>query len=680
MKTSLAWLNSYLGPSVELQAAADIFTALGFPTEKWDPAPGGDWLLDVEITSNRPDLLSHVGLARELAAATGRQLRGPNCALPPAAAGPVEALAKVRNQELELCPVYTARVIRGVKVGPSPQWLVERLQAVGLRSVNNVVDVTNFVLLELGQPLHAFDLNLLDEKTIVVRRAKAGEAFAALDGSNHKLTERMLVIADARKPVALAGVMGGSNSEVGPTTTDVLLESAMFAPLQVRQTSRALKLFSDSSYRFERGIDPAGVELASRRAAQLIVELAGGKLAEGVIRAGQPEATQARTVQVRVARCAALLGVAVPAERMVELLGRLGLAPRLDQAAGTIACTIPTHRLDLEREVDLIEEVIRLHGLSHVPFKEKIELVAQATNPKTTARRGLRQVLVAHGFHETVNFSFVSPRCGQPFLPAGHEAVEVDDERRKSEPMLRPSLLPSLLACRKFNQDAGNRQVRLFETASVWSKAGGKIVESQKLAILMDVAGNSPADLSPALRELRGVLAELVERLGGTAALTLSPATWPCFAAASGVALADQPIGWIGVVDAKIQALFDLQTPVVAAEVELEPLLALFPPQRKVTSLAKYPAIERDLSVVVAEDVPWAQIEKVLADTPLERLESSGFVGVYRGKPIEAGKKSVTFRLIFRDPQTTLRHEQVDPQVRRVVAKLHDSLGAVLRA
>lgn len=680
MKASLAWINSYLDRSADAQEAHDRLGAVGFPVEGIEPIAlaGGtrDTRLEVEITSNRGDCTNHLGLARELAAATGRALVRPSIDLPAEAGTPVAELTSVENREADLCPVYTARVITGVKVGPSPAWLVDRLEAIGLRSVNNVVDVTNFVLFEMGQPLHAFDLAKLAGRRIVVRRAAPGEKFTAIDGSKHELRDSMLVIADAEKAVAVAGVMGGLDSEVSSATVDVLLESARFDPLSIRRTSRALKLASDSSYRFERGVDPRGVELASRRAAQLIVELAGGTLAEGVIRVGEEEPAE-REVSMRVERCHKLLGVDIDAKTQALLLERLGLRPKLID--GRITCTIPTYRRDLEREVDLIEEVARLHGMDDIPVRDRVSFTVQPRQPEVAARQVLHRVLVAHGYHETVTFSFLSPKQAKAFMgeEKGVEPVVLDDERRKAEPVLRPSIVPSLLNCRKLNQDAGNENVRLYEIASTWVRHEGEIVEKVKLALLADAA-----DPHAAVRLLRGTLEESVERLGGRDAksrLGFEPRPPECGVAAD-VRLGDRVIGAMGLLDAKVRDLFDVKANVVAAEVDLDPLLALYPPSRQVGSLPRFPAIERDVSWVVDETVEWRRVEEAVHATKPAMLERIDFLGTYRGKPIEKGRKSVSFRMLFRDPAGTLRHEQVDPQVAAVIESLREKVGGELRS
>ncbi|HEX7010527.1 MAG TPA: phenylalanine--tRNA ligase subunit beta [Phycisphaeraceae bacterium] len=678
MKTSLAWLNSYLDRPADANEAQQQLARVGFPVDSLDevalPSGTRDAVLEVEVTSNRSDCLCHLGLARELAAATDRVLTPPPVDLPAEAGPPVDRLARVIHEGKEWCPLYTARVIEGVTIGPSPSWLVDRLQAAGLRSVNNVVDITNFVLLEMGQPLHAFDLARLEGRCVVVRRARQGEPFVAIDSSRHELTPQVLVIADEQRPVAVAGVMGGLESEVTSRTRDILLESAMFEPLAVRRASRMLKLASDSSYRFERGVDPRGVEAASRRAAALILELAGGRLAQGVIRVGQPEPTP-HQVSMRVDRCNALLGLTLTPQQQAQYLARLGLEPRL--ADDHITCTIPTHRLDLRREVDLIEEVARLHGLEQIPTRDRIAIEVRPQQQAVLAQRELGRVLVAHGYHETITFSFVSPKHGRPFVPAGREPVLIPDDRRRAEPMLRPSLLPSLLLCRKSNQDLGNTDVRLFEAAATWHRHKDEIIETQRLALLRDAD-----DPQQALRELRGAMEELIERLGGAEAkrsLRFESESHANFAAAVTIRLGDAAIGHMGLVDDATCRLFDVKTALVAAEVELDRIIALYPPQRQVEPLPRFPAIERDLSVVVDQATPWENIQTAVEQAQLDKLEGLTFIGTYRGKPIEPGRKSVSFRLIFRDPAKTLRHEEVDPQVARVVEVLKDRVGAQLR-
>lgn len=710
MKTSLAWLNSYLDRPTDAEEADRLLTAVGFPLDGQDEVVSGDLLLDVEVTSNRSDCLSHLGVAREVAAASGRTLNAPDLTIPDAsrdASQQAGDFVTVTNDRPDLCPLYTARVIRNVKVGPSPDWLQERLRAIGAEPINNVADITNFVLMEMGQPLHAFDLDKLKGKQIIVRDADGaggpdgkGEAMAALNGDSYVMGPENLVIADAEDPVAIAGVMGGELSKVTEETSDVLLEAALFDIVSVRQTVRSLKvkvhnkLGTESSFRFERGLDPNGVDRASLRCAQLICEIAGGTLVEGAVRVGplaeeaNAEKLQPKQLGMRVQRCRDLLGIDISDERMAELLGRLAFNPQLKD--GVITCTVPTYRLDLTREIDLIEEVVRLENLDAIPVQDKIHINAKSIQPNIAARQIVGRVMQAHGYFETCTLTRLHEGHGSAFLRAGEEPVILYTEHHRDRPMLRPSVLPSLLIWRKANQNAGNRDVRLYETSSVFSTKDGQRTQRQVIGVLCDVG----EDKQTTLRDVRGTLSELTERLGGAALLQFEPIAdgeHPLYEAAANVLLNGEPIGVIGVLHQKpaidkargitkqAQDLCDLITPMVAAELELPPLVELYPPTRIVQDLPTYPAIERDLSVVVDEPITWAQIEATVRDLSPALMEDLSFMKVYRGKPIEKGQKSVSFRMLFRDPDATLRHEQVDPQVAAVVAALKDKLGAELR-
>lgn len=675
MKTSLKWLNTYLDRPIDADEAETLLTDAGFPIEGREPVLGGaDLMLDVEVTSNRPDVLSHVGVAREVASRCGRSLKPPACALPDATGPAVESLASVTVTEPTLCPVYTARVITGVKVGPSPAWLREAIEAAGGRSVNNVVDVTNYVLLELGQPLHAFDLGKLAGRGVTVRCANDGEPFAAIDGTKHKLRPHMLVIADDNEPVAVAGVMGGKDSEVVEATADLLIESADFDALSVRRTSRQLKLSSDSSFRFERGVDPRGIDAASRRACELILQVAGGTLASGVIRVGDEPGEQ-HTIKLRPQRTAALLGIDLPAEAQAAHLNALGIETHV--AGDTLTATVPSYRLDLRREVDLIEEIARQHGLDNIPLKNTIDIVAHHPQPSVQARRAMIEVLVAHGYHETVTPSLMALKDAQPFYVNG-EPASLNEEMRRQDNTLRPAVLPSLLACRKLNQDGGNTGVKLFELASGWGKRDGKIVEGRQLALIRDAF-----DAQQAVSELKGTIAELVHVLGGASAvasLTFEPVEDPWYDVAAIIKLDGTPAGSVGLLKSKLTDHFALQTPVASAMICAKGFMSLYPPTHSASALPKYPAIERDLSVVVGEQVAWQAIESAVTAARPDLLESTAFVGTYRGKQVGKGKKSVTLRMQFRDPERTLRHDQVDPQVASVVAALAEKVNAELRS
>jgi len=676
MKTGLNWLNLYLDTPVTADEADDLLMAAGFPIESREAVAGlggADELLDVEVTSNRPDVLSHVGVAREIAARGSRTLKRPVCEAPDAGDPEVGGVTRVENQQPDLCPGYTARVIQGVRVGPSPDWLRQAIESVGGRSVNNVVDVTNYVLLELGQPLHAFDLAKLSGQRIVVRMAKDGETFEAIDDSKHKLAASMLVIADAEKPVAVAGVMGGKGSEVGAGTTDLLIESAVFDPLSVRRTSRRLKLASDSSFRFERGVDPVGVDEASRRACELILQVAGGTLCEGVITVGDAPAER-HTITLRAKRTEAILGIGLPIDQQAALLEALEVS--CAQQGETLVATIPTHRLDLVREIDLIEEIARQYGLDNIPLKSTIDIVTRHPQESVKASRLMAQVLVAHGYHETITPSLMSPEDAEPFAEAASHAALTADMRR-ADNTLRPSVLASLMRCRKHNQDAGNKDVKLFEVASAWSKREGKVAEGHGLTLLRDAP-----DGASAVSQIKGTIEELVHTLGGDEAvstLRFEPIEDPLYEVAVVIKLGELMAGSCGMLASRLADHFDINTPQASALICTERFMALYPPKHEASALPKYPAIERDLSIVVEEQVAWLAVARTIEKTSPEMLESTRFVGTYRGKQVGKGKKSVTFRMAFRDPNTTLRHEQVDPQVAAVVAALGKSVSAEVR-
>ena len=598
MKISLAWLNTYLQQPTEAVEAEELLTNQGFPIEEIEDLTGGDMMLDVEVTSNRPDCLSHVGVAREIAAGRAaaniahecNTLLLPNLEITSLLSDTATSeITSVENLDTTLCPVYTARVIQGVKVAPSPQWLAERIEAIGLRPVNNIVDITNFVLHETGQPLHTFDLDKLAGGRVIVRHAKKGEKFNAIDGTQHELEQGMLVIADENQPQAVAGVMGGKDSEVGDATINILLESAAFAPLSVRKTSRRLKLGSDSSFRFERGVDQVGILKASQRAAQMIVELAGGTIAKNPIVQRENEYTS-HFVKISIKRSNAVIGTDLTSEQTVHILENLALAPKLQGDQDTIICTIPSHRLDLTREIDLIEEVVRMFGLDNIPIQDKISITVKPSEEKLTAKRKLTQTLVGHGYFEAINHSLTTEASAKPFIAEGQQTLRLQED--KFQPMLRPSILPSLLQCRKVNQDMGSSDIKLFETASVWHRAEDQIVETVKLGILADMSDDQ------SLRRVNGALQDLVFAMAGNQAIIeITPCDSSIYQTAGKITLNGVLLGNLGVANDKLLKQFGLQTRVLCAELDYAILLDLYTSQREIKQLSRFPGIERDLSI-----------------------------------------------------------------------------------
>ncbi len=671
MKVSLNWLTDYVDVSaIPAGELAETFTRIGLCCDAVEETES-DVIFDLDVTNNRPDCLGHVGVAREAATALGLTLKLPDLSGLPTGEKKASELTDVQVLDPDLCPRYTARVITGVKVGPSPAWLVERVEAAGLRSINNVVDVTNYVLMEYSQPLHAFDYELLRENRIVVRRARQGEEIVSIDGTRCELSREMLIIADAEKPVAVAGIMGGLESEINQKTTTVLLESAQFDPMTTRKTARLLRLMTESSYRFERGVDPVGVDTASLRACQLILETGGGELAEGVVDVWA-QAYRPAKVTLRTDRCRSLLGLHVDDATQVEILERLGLSPKL--RSGKITCAIPSHRSDLSREVDLIEEVARLHGYEKIPVRRKVTHSVVRPAELERVRRGLRLALAAAGFSEAVTYTFIDEAEAALF---GFQApLRVDEKVRRTTGALRPTVLPSLLRACKTNQDVGNDDVNLYELSAVFpSKAGASSEELPDEHIELGVVTQRGLSL------LRGMIEAALGRLAPAAKLAVEAAAAPGLAdgAAARIHIDGREAGVIGAVDHAVLDYYGLSRPHAAAAVSFDALLACAGTMRTYRSLPRFPAIRRDLSLVVDEGVTWQQLAEVFQSTGERALEQVQYTGTYRGQQVSSGKKSVTVSLSYRQPEETLRHEQVDEMVAEVLRVLQQRLGAQLR-
>ncbi|MCE5279657.1 MAG: phenylalanine--tRNA ligase subunit beta [Planctomycetaceae bacterium] len=666
MLVSLNWLTDYVDIRLSTAELCSALMGAGFNIESVQENDA-DVVIDLEVTSNRPDCLGHLGVAREIAAITGVPFNPPITALPPAS-GKASDLTRVDVHDSGLCPRYTARVIRGVHVGASPSWLVERLEAVGLRSINNIVDVTNFVLMEYSQPLHAFDLDKLIEQRIVVRRARDGETIVSIDGTTCRLDEQMLVIADAKHPVAVAGIMGGLASEVSNKTVNVLIESAQFDPLCIRRTSRRLQLASPSNYRFERGVDPVALDAASQRACKLIVDVAGGQLAAGAVDVWA-KPWQAPVVTLRPHRTTAVLGVEIARLQQREILDRLGLGPRAE--GDGFLCTIPSHRADLTREIDLIEEIIRLAGYDRIPVDAAVSHPVQPRSHVQRMRSAVSAVMSAAGFDEAVTFAFVDAARGALF--GVDKPVCVDPLTRKTHNALRPTLLISLLEACKNNQDQGTVDLSLYELAAVFPPSGGALpAEHLELAMVT----RAP------LRDLRGAVEALAARLAPAAEVLITPADAAGMekGQSAAVALDGKTIGHVGLVAADVLKAFDLEHAFSAAALDFEALVAASHKARPYRPVPHFPAVRRDLSVVVDEPVTWAQIAAAIGSIDQPLRVGLDYVTTYRGKPIEPGKKSLTLTLTYRSDAETLRSEQVDAQVAQIVSQLNERFAAQLRS
>ena len=678
MNISWNWLLQYVRYRGDRDQAIHRMTMSGLNVDGVEELPGGDFRLDVEVTSNRPDCLGHLGVARELAALTGSELVLPPVDYPEGSDRAAD-LTSVQVLDPKGCPRYTARVIRGVKVGPSPAWLVQRIEAVGLRPVNNVVDVTNFVLYEHGQPLHAFDYNLLAERRIVVRRASRGEAFTAIDHTQHRLEETDLVIADARRPMALAGVMGGLDSEVTERTTDVLLESAMFDPLSIRATSRREGLLSDASYRFERGVDYDGVDWAARRACRLILEVAGGSVARGAADVSVPPASPVRAGQpkviLRYAQVARLLGVEVPQTEVLRILTALGTTV-VRRMADAVEVVPPRFRRDLTREADLIEEVARVHGYDQVPYLDHIPTVTPLRVRNEEVVRRLEDILVACGYQEAVTLTLTDAASASLF--AQGDAMPPLTTRGTITALataVRKSVLPGLLDVKRTNQDAGLAEIAVFEIARGFRDAGPDAVphESRRLALLADDGPEAG----------QGSIETIAERLGFAARLSFRPVQRIAELDADGqadVCLDAQPIGFCGLLGRTLAERYKFRHAPWVAELELSALIDAAVLVSRYQSVPQLPAIERDLALILDEAVLWRDVAECIRAVGVAELEDVACVSLFRGKQIPEGRKCLAVRLRFRGQNVTLTHQQADAFQARILARAKEVLKADLRA
>jgi len=651
------------------------------PGQAFSPGAGlDDVVLDFEVTPNRPDCLSLVGIAREVQALTGAELRMPAGSV--AEGGPPTAASiAIDIEDAEGCPRYVGRLVRGVQVGPSPQWLQRRLQAIDQRPINNIVDITNYVLMELGYPLHAFDLRRLADARIIVRRARPGEELDTLDGVVRGLDEEILVIADGRKPVALAGIMGGADSEVAEDTTDVLLESAYFDPRRVRRGRSRLEMQTEASIRFERGADWAMAPVAIDRAARLIAELAGGQVAPGRLDV-YPNPQRQTRITARPARINQLLATDLDVPTVSCTLERLGC--EVEQQGDELRVTAPTFRPDLQREADLIEEVGRIHGYDRIEGSREAK---GAWLPPLHRRNGLqsslRHRLAGLGFDEVVSNTIVE----QHWLSLTEDeegAIRLSNPPTEAQGVLRPSLLPSLLdvARRNFNQRAAS--VAIFELGKCFGASPDPQGHQESLHLAGLWAGERTASTWQADRQevdildLKGALEALLDH----PALCFVPADRPPLHPGCGaqVRLGNSPCGYLGEVKPALRSSFDIERPVYIFELDFQTLVDSW--QTQVSAfrpLPKFPPIERDLAVVLREEVSAAEVVAQIRTAAPQLIESVDLFDLYRGDQIPAGHKSLAFAIRLRSPEKTLEDKQADRIVGRIIELLEEKFDAKLR-
>lgn len=673
---------------------------VGQPFAEYLGRAGSDVVYDLETTPNRPDWNSVIGIAREISALTGNPLKLPNISLPQSASSEkAEDLVAVRIEDAELNPHYTARVVKGVKIGPSPDWLRATLEKVGLRSISNVVDVTNYVMLEIGQPLHAFDYHLIakgadGKPTIVVRRATEGEKFKTLDDTERTLTTESLLIADEQKGIALAGVMGGLNTEINDQTVDVLIESAYFKPQNIRATSKKLDLRTDSSYRFERGGDIGICDWASLRAAQLILQTAGGQLAEGVVDVC-PQAIEPKDITLRHTQVRTVVGIDIPIEQQVGYLINLGLemetAPGIAPSTGvrmphSSTFRIPTYRVDLKREIDLIEEIVRMYGVDKIPATPPRG--ANGSHPYDAVHDQLaevRRILVGLGLNEAQGQTLIADSAAK-LVTAGDALVALSNPLSSDMNVLRPSLLPGLLDSLRHNVSHKNYDVALFEVGRVFVQDGATTKEERRVAIALtgqrtqNFWSGEDREAKFDAYDLKGVLEDLLESFGLRGfSFARREGTTDLFLESAIIQLGKLPLGELGQVLPPLAKKCDLRDAVFVAELNLDQLLQRRNPARSFKSLPQFPSSRRDVAMLVPEATTHDAVLTVVRQAKPANLESVELFDVFRGKNVPEGQKSLAYAFTYRGTGKTLTDAEVNGAHEALLKQFAAKLNAVMR-
>jgi phenylalanyl-tRNA synthetase beta chain len=664
-------------------------TPIGAPLDELLGLP--DTVFEINVTPNRPDALSHLGIARELSAMTGLPVQPPRAQ----DAGTGTLPAGVTVEDAQRCPRYAARVIEGVRIGPSPLHVQERLRSCGVRPISNVVDASNLALLELGHPLHAFDLEKLAGARIIVRRAREGEPITTLDGKERKLSADDLVIADAEKPVALAGVMGGATSEVSGSTTRILLESAMFQPAGVRRTARRQALHTEASHRFERGMDEKGALFAANRCAELIVQLAGGRVLPGAIDR-YPSPLPQTQVWVRPARVSALLGVETPAKEVEQRLSALQLE-RLDGNPERRLWGVPSWRVDLTREIDCVEEIARLRGYDTIPIEIPKAGVGEtaAITPQWRVKRAAREALAADGFDEALNYSFIA----EPDLLAVDpkaSPLRVANPLTVEQGAMRSSLLPGLLRNVGHNLSRGVRDLKLYELGRIYLRGvdprhpDGPLAwpawEPEHLGLAMTgrrapkgwTGGGEPLDFY----DLKGAIEDVLDAMGVADVRFVHASVGPLHpASASEILVGGERAGVLGQIHPTVAAHFEVPPQTFLAELNWQSLLDHSTALRSFRGVPKFPAVARDLAFVVDASVPAEKmLQEIRSADAAQLLEQVTLFDVYRGAPVPEGRKSVAFGLSLRAADRTLTDAEADALCGAIRDRLKTALGAEIRA
>ncbi len=696
MKVVYNWLKEFVDVTASPADLRARLSLAGVAVDSIEETAAGP-VLDAEVTANRPDCLGHLGIAREVAAI----YRLPLKPLHPKLKESAEKIADSTRVEIaapDLCGRFTARALRGVKVQPSPDWLRQGLEAIGEKSINNVVDVTNYVMFELGHPLHAFDFDKLQEHRIVVRRAKPGEKIRTLDGAERTLTKDMCVVADAGRAVGIGGVMGGAETEISFSTRNVLIECAWFDPISIRRTSKALGLRSEASYRFERGADPETAELASRRTAELIQQVAGGELLAGVVDV-YPHPEPEKKVELSRKELLRVMGADVPDRDIEAILSALGFHPvRVDVnrgSDGSIAavweCRQVSWRQDVARGIDLIEEVARHYGYDKFPPRLPPAKLAAHRLPHAEAQDRLRERIVALGYQEIVEIPIVDTERNELFRPENLAPAVIGNPLAEDASVMRSTGTVSMLRAIEWNLNHGQRNLRLFEIGKTYELRDGEPVETQVLTLGATGMAQEKTIYEAArefdFADLKGDLDRIGELVGVFTWQTGGP-HWLTGSRAAQISLANKSsvpasFGIAGQLAKRIADIYKFRQDIFVAELKLEPLVTgveAANAARRFKALPRFPAVERDFSLVLADGVTFAQVIETIRSLQIAELESIEAADLFRGGQVPAGKFSLMIRVKFQSAEATFTDAQLNDLSARIVAALQEKLGATLRA
>ncbi len=676
MKFTYNWLKDFVNIKIAPEALAQKLTMAGLEVTSVE-RKGSDFVFEAEVTSNRPDWLSILGIAREVAAISGAKLKIPvsKSKIKP---GVKSGALKVTVADKKDCPLYTAKIIKGIGVGPSPDWLRQRLEAVGCQSINNIVDITNYIMFQYGQPLHAFDWDKLNQGGIVVRRAAKAERITVIDGDIKDLDPAILVIADEHKPVAVAGIIGGKDSEVSEKTKNILLEAAVFNPIVVRRGKRLLGLAGESAYRFERGVDLAGVEGASLAAVSLIQELAGGSYS--LASAAGPREHPAKKINLSSANVSRILGIKIGDARLKKILTGLGLKVK-SWAAGKFRVAIPSFRQDLNLEADLIEEIARIFGYENIPTTVPAFTPRVTLNNTMDLVSRLKDILVGLGLSEVTTYSLIDRKLLQDAGMPALDMVEIRNPLSREQEILRPTIIASLIKCVSYNLNQKQNAMGIFEVAKVFS-AGDKNSPQEELALGVALCGMRTQLLEQGLVKdkfgmfhLKGVTQILLERLG---------IKDYCLRASSNntveVLLGEKKIGVFLKFRKEVLEKLDIKNKeVVAAELRLEGIFSHINLAKKFSPLPLYPGIFRDISLILKDDVRAVDLLAAARDRGGKLLEEVNTVDYYQGKQIPPGYKGLTISCFYRSGERTLTEEEVGPLHALVCRALEEKFSARLR-